>query len=76
MKVYHGGYRPVEMPELRSSRWNKDFGKGFYCTELQEQAERWSALHISKVARWKGKWKDANRNLTTTCSSSVPSLNI
>lgn len=32
MTVYHGGYTPVEIPEIRKGRNTKDFGDGFYCT--------------------------------------------
>ena len=42
MKIYHGGYNTIETPEIRISKYTKDFGTGFYCTELKEQAERWS----------------------------------
>jgi hypothetical protein len=49
MRIYRGGHCPVESPELRSSKWNKDFGKGFYCTELKEQAERWARRYDTPV---------------------------
>ena len=42
MKVYHGGYRTVESPQILNSKFPKDFGKGFYCTELERQAVRWA----------------------------------
>ena len=42
MIVYHGGYCVIEQPEIRSSKNKKDFGRGFYCTELQMQADRWA----------------------------------
>ncbi len=42
MIIYHGGYCAIENPEIRVSRNKKDFGNGFYCTELQSQAEKWS----------------------------------
>ena len=42
MIVYHGGYCEIRTPEIKPSRNNKDFGPGFYCTELLSQAERWS----------------------------------
>ena len=32
----------VENPHIRIGAYNKDFGPGFYCTELQTPAERWS----------------------------------
>ena len=42
MIVYHGGYCAVEKPEIRATKHNKDFGRGFYCTELQAQADKWA----------------------------------
>lgn len=39
MTVYHGGYQAVKSPEIRIGRNNKDFGNGFYCTVIKEQAE-------------------------------------
>lgn len=40
MTVYHGGYQPVKKPEIRKGRNTKDFGYGFYCTIIKEQAQR------------------------------------
>ena len=42
MTVYHGGYQPVKKPEIRKGRKTKDFGYGFYCTIIKEQAQRWA----------------------------------
>jgi hypothetical protein len=42
MIVYHGGYCAVKTPEIRATRHNKDFGRGFYCTELRQQADKWA----------------------------------
>ena len=42
MTVYHGGYQAVEKPEIRKGRNTKDFGTGFYCTIIKEQAQRWA----------------------------------
>lgn len=42
MIVYHGGYCAIEKPKIRASKNNKDFGCGFYCTELQLQADKWA----------------------------------
>ena len=42
MTIYHGGYQPIEKPEIRKGRNTKDFGAGFYCTIIKEQAQRWS----------------------------------
>ena len=49
MTVYHGGYEPVSDPEIRIGRNTKDFGAGFYCTIIKEQAERWARRDNSKI---------------------------
>lgn len=49
MTVYHGGYMPVEHPEIRKGRNTKDFGTGFYCTIIKEQAQRWAKRYDTKV---------------------------
>lgn len=47
--VYHGGYQPVEHPEIRVGRKTKDFGVGFYCTIINEQAQRWASVRQTKI---------------------------
>ena len=42
MIVYHGGYRVIEAPAIRAGKNNKDFGDGFYCTNLRAQADQWA----------------------------------
>ena len=49
MTVYHGGYKAVKYPEIRVGRNTKDFGVGFYCTIIKEQAERWARRYDHKV---------------------------
>lgn len=49
MILYHGGYCEIRTPEINPSRNHKDFGQGFYCTELLPQAERWSRRFNSPV---------------------------
>lgn len=49
MTVYHGGYVPVQKPEIRIGRNTKDFGNGFYCTIIKEQAKRWAKRYDTKV---------------------------
>ena len=46
MTVYHGGYMAVEHPEIRKGRNTKDFGTGFYCTIIKEQAQRWAKRYF------------------------------
>ena len=49
LTVYHGGYQPIQTPEIRIGRNTKDFGPGFYCTIIKEQAERWSRRYRTKI---------------------------
>lgn len=42
MIVYHGSYCVIERPDVFHSRNNLDFGKGFYVTDIKEQAELWT----------------------------------
>lgn len=41
MKVYHGSWMEIAEPDLKHSRTDVDFGKGFYTTPLREQAVKW-----------------------------------
>ncbi len=49
MKVYHGGYCPIEIPEIIIGKYAKDFGAGFYCTELKEQPIRWARRYDTRI---------------------------
>lgn len=49
MTVYHGSYTSVINPEIIKSRNTKDFGPGFYCTIIREQAERWAKRYSTPV---------------------------
>ena len=42
MQLYHGSVEIVRLPEIRISRFAKDFGIGFYCKLLKAQAVRWA----------------------------------
>ena len=49
MTVYHGGYTPIQNPEIRIGRNTKDLGNGFYCTIIKEQAQRWAKRYNTKI---------------------------
>lgn len=66
MILYHGSKEVVEYPEIRKARFNKDFYFGFYCTNIEKQAERWAIRYRtnSKTTSvesyglsWNGKYK-------------------
>ncbi|WP_252229553.1 DUF3990 domain-containing protein [Clostridium sp. ZBS15] len=47
--IYHGSYMKIEFPEIRKHRFTKDFSWGFYCTEIKEQAEKWSSKFNTSI---------------------------
>lgn len=49
MTVYHGSYTIVEKPAIIVGKNTKDFGPGFYCTIIREQAERWARRYDKGV---------------------------
>ena len=49
MEVYHGSYIEVISPRIINGRYTKDFGIGFYCTTLKQQAERWAGKFDTPV---------------------------
>ena len=42
MILYHASGEIVEFPEIRKSKYTKDFSWGFYCTNNFEQAKKWT----------------------------------
>lgn len=42
MELFHGGAVAVERPQVLISGFYKDFGYGFYCTNIEKQAKRWA----------------------------------
>ena len=47
--IYHGSYCEVKNPELNSGKYSKDFGTGFYCTILEEQAIKWAQKYETPI---------------------------
>lgn len=48
MILYHAGKKSIEFPEIRKTRYTKDFSWGFYCTNNLEQAVRWANRGIGE----------------------------
>ena len=51
LTVYHGSFTVVEKPELDKCEDGKDFGKGFYVTTSQKQAERFCKSAVGKALK-------------------------
>lgn len=49
MAVYHGSYTAIQQPTIIKGKNTKDFGAGFYCTVIREQAERWAKRYDRPV---------------------------
>lgn len=59
MELYHGSYIKIENPQILEGKYTKDFGTGFYCTVLKEQAERWAGKFDSS---WVNIYEYSQRN--------------
>lgn len=44
MLLYHGSNTDIKEINLSMCRPYKDFGQGFYLTELKDQAEKWQLV--------------------------------
>lgn len=42
MELYHGSNVELQKPKILTNGFYKDFGYGFYCTQMKKQAERWA----------------------------------
>ena len=52
--IYHGSNTAVEKPRILINGHYKDFGYGFYCTNIEKQAKRWALTRrgASAVSRY------------------------
>lgn len=46
--LYHGSLEIVTEPVVRATKFYKDFGWGFYCTDVKKQAYKWVIRRISE----------------------------
>lgn len=51
LKLYHGSNVEVRKPSLRRSRKKTDFGRGFYTTTQNEQAEHWTSIKMDRAKK-------------------------
>ena len=49
--LYHGSYIAVSSPLVGLGRKNVDFGRGFYLTNLHEQAKAWAVTIAERKGR-------------------------
>ena len=48
LTLYHGSNVVVKNPKVLTNGFYKDFGYGFYCTNLEKQAQRWALTKRNK----------------------------
>ncbi len=53
MKLFHGSTIAIKQPIILKSQRLLDFGKGFYTTSNQNQAERWAAIKKRRTKKTK-----------------------
>ncbi|RGH31826.1 DUF3990 domain-containing protein [Coprobacillus sp. AF02-13] len=44
MELFQGDSTIIEQPKIITDGYYKDFGYGFYCTNLEKQAKRWALV--------------------------------
>ena len=49
MILYHGSNQEIAQPNVLFSKKYLDFGKGFYLTSYQEQAEKWALRKATRL---------------------------
>lgn len=50
-KLFHGSNIPIDTPLVSMGRDKVDFGKGFYLTKLQNQAQAWAKIIASRKSK-------------------------
>ena len=51
MRLYHGSNLVIDSINLAMCRPYKDFGKGFYLTDIEKQAEKMAIKSIENLRR-------------------------
>ena len=54
MRLYHGTTLEVREPKIIAREAGRDFGFGFYTTDIKEQAERWAIRRARMASRRAG----------------------
>ena len=69
MNLYHGSYTAIPHPNLSFARNTTDFGKGFYTTTMQSQAEKWAERYKRRQGLGVVSIYQINENDITKCAS-------
>lgn len=47
--IYYGSNVVVDKPKIINGKFTKDFGEGFYCTIIEDQAKRWALKYDNSI---------------------------
>ena len=61
--IYHGSFCQIEKPEIKKGKYTKDFGDGFYCTILKEQAIKWAQKYETPIVNMYEYEQDSSLNI-------------
>lgn len=61
--VYHGSYCKIDKPKILETKYTKDFGVGFYCTVLKEQAKKWADKYENSIVNCYEYFEDKSLNI-------------
>lgn len=73
MKLYHGSYTIVKVPDLSACKPSKDFGLGFYLTTDMNQAKRFVKTAVQKAIKNGVTVENANTGFVSVYELSDPS---
>ena len=69
MILYHGGTAVIKSPVIKPRSGGRDFGMGFYCTDIRSQAEKWAQRQgkvrkqIAVLNKYEFDFENAQQNL-------------
>ena len=61
--IYHGSFCETKKPEIIKGKYTKDFGEGFYCTILKEQAIKWAKKYENPIVNIYEYKQDSSLNI-------------
>lgn len=68
MNIFHGSNVVVQNPKVIVNGYYKDFGYGFYCTNIEKQARRWALT--KRVRHVVNEYEYCYKETVSTCTFS------
>lgn len=71
MILYHGSYMEIQVPDMKHSRSNVDFGHGFYTTPIYDQAAKWCEKFKRRGAEGIVSCSEFDENAYSECKTMI-----